>query len=49
MSAARAARWAEILGCLRAQFLRLALQDQLDAEGLTGLHVEVTGKLRKAG
>lgn len=49
VSAARAAEWAVVLGHNPAQFVRLALQAQLDAAGLDGLHVEVTGKLRKAG
>ena len=53
ISAERAAEWAEILGYSPAQFVRLALQAQLDAAGLKGLNVEVTGKLtaklRKAG
>jgi transcriptional regulator with XRE-family HTH domain len=49
VSVTRAAEWAEILGYPVAQFVRLALQAQLDAGGLVGLQVEVTGKLRKAG
>lgn len=49
VSVTRAAEWAEILGYSVPQFVRLALQAQLDAGGLTGLQVEVTGKLRKAG
>jgi transcriptional regulator with XRE-family HTH domain len=49
VSAARAAEWAEILGYPVAQFVRLALQAQIEAGGLVGLQVEVTGKLRKAG
>lgn len=49
VSAERAAKWAEVLGYSPAQFVRLALQAQLDAAGLEGLRVEVTGKLRKVG
>jgi|1185.fasta_scaffold68106_2 transcriptional regulator with XRE-family HTH domain len=49
VSVSRAAEWAQILGYPPTQFVRLALQALLDAGGLDGLRVEITGKLRKAG
>jgi transcriptional regulator with XRE-family HTH domain len=41
VSAKLAARYAEILGYSREQFIRLSLQDMIDREGL-GVEVEVT-------
>jgi len=48
VSAARAAEWATLLGYPVGHFVGLALQAQLDEEGLVGLKVHVGGKLRKA-
>jgi transcriptional regulator with XRE-family HTH domain len=41
VSVERAARWAELLGYSQTQFVRLALQAQLDQAGLD-LHAQVT-------
>lgn len=49
VSIERAAQWAKILGYHPKQFIELAVQQQLDAAGLEGLRIEVTGNLRKAG
>lgn len=48
VSVDRANKWAELLGYHPRQFVELALQQQLEAAGLPGVRVELTG-WRKAG